>query len=47
MVRGCGWLGTLGNFEDYLDTCDYVYERCELGCGELLQREELRVHEKT
>ena len=39
-------LGTLGNCEDHLDKCDYVYERCELGCGELWQREELRVRER-
>ena len=45
MVRGCGWLGTLGNCEDHLDTCGYVYETCEIGCGVVQQRNELDVHE--
>ena len=45
MVRGCGWLGTLRNCENHLDTCGYVYETCKLRCGVVLQRNELNVHE--
>ena len=29
MVRGCGWLGTLGDCEIHLDTCGYVEEKCK------------------
>ena len=45
IARGCEWLGTLRNCENHLDTCVYVYETCELGCGLVLQRNELNVHE--
>ena len=45
MARGCGWLGTLRNCENHLDTCGYVYETCKLRCGVVLQRNELSVHE--
>ena len=44
-LRGCLWLGTLEKCENHLDTCGYVYESCRLGCGELLKREEFRIHE--
>ena len=44
-TRKCLWLGALGNCENHLDTCGYVYEACKLGCGELLKREELVIHE--
>ena len=43
--RGCLWSGTLEDCENHLDTCSYVYEACKLGCGELLKREEFRIHE--
>ena len=44
--RGCKWLGSLKDCENHLDTCGYVYEACELTCGAVLRREELRIHEK-
>ena len=46
IVRGCGWLGALGGCEEHLDTCGYVLETCKLRCGVVLQRDELKVHEK-
>ena len=46
MPRGCRWLGVLGGCQDHLDTCGYVLEACTLRCGVVLQRDELRVHEK-
>ena len=46
IARGCGWLGALGGCQDHLDTCGYVYETCKLRCGVVLQRNELKVHEK-
>ena len=45
-ARGCGWLGALGGCQVHLDTCGYVYETCKLRCGVVLQRSELKVHEK-
>ena len=44
--RGCKWLGSLEDCENHLDTCGYVYETCELECGVVLRRDELRIHEK-
>ena len=44
--RGCKWLGSLKDCENHLDTCGYVYETCELECGVVLIRDELRIHEK-
>ena len=44
--RGCKWLGSLEDCENHLDTCCYVHEACELECGVVLIREELRIHEK-
>ena len=44
--RGCEWLGSLESCENHLDTCGYVLEKCELECGVVLIREELRIHEK-
>ena len=46
ITRGCEWLGTLGSCEEHLDTCGYVLETCKLRCGVVLQRDELKVHEK-
>ena len=49
ITRGCKWLGALGALggcEDHLDTCGYVLEECELRCGVVLQRDEVKVHEK-
>ena len=46
IARGCGWVGALGGCQDHLDTCGYVYETCKLRCGVVLQRNELKVHEK-
>ena len=46
ITRGCGWLGALGGCEEHLDTCGYVLETCKLRCGVVLQRDELKVHEK-
>ena len=46
ITRGCKWLGTLGGCQDHLDTCGYVLEACRLRCGVVLQRDELKVHEK-
>ena len=46
ITRGCKWLGALGGCEDHLDTCGYVLETCKLRCGVVLQRDELKVHEK-
>ena len=43
--RGCDWLGTLNDCEDHLDTCGHVNDKC-LGCREVLQRKELKAHEK-
>ena len=40
------WVGALGSCQDHLDTCGYVYETCKLRCGVVLQRNELKVHEK-
>ena len=45
-TRGCKWLGALGGCQDHLDTCGYVLEACKLRCGVVLQRDELKVHEK-
>ena len=45
VYRGCDWLGTLNDCEAHLETCGYVYDLC-LGCEELLQRNELKFHEK-
>ena len=42
--RGCEWLGTLQYCEDHLDTCGYVRDECRLGCGEVLQRNEFKLH---
>ena len=44
--RGCSWLGTLNECLVHLDKCGYVYDRCSLECGKVLQRNELKVHEK-
>ena len=46
ITRGCKWLGGLGSCQDHLDTCGYVLEACKLRCGVVLQRDELKVHEK-
>ena len=46
ITRGCKWLGALGGCQDHLDTCGYVLETCRLRCGDVLQRDELKVHEK-
>ena len=46
LERGCEWLGTLKDLETHLDTCDYVGDKCKLGCGVVLQRNELKVHEE-
>ena len=46
MVRGCGWLGTLVDCENHLDTCGYVQEKCKLKCGDVLQRNNHVTHEK-
>ena len=46
IARGCVWLGALGGCQDHLYTCGYVYETCKLICGVVLQRNELKVHEK-
>ena len=46
MVRGCGWLGTLKDCENHLDTCDYIQENCKLKCGVVLQRNNHVTHEK-
>ena len=45
MSQGCDWLGTLNDCEDHLVSCGYVNDLC-LGCRELLQRNELKFHEK-
>ena len=45
ITRGCNWLGVLGDCQNHLDTCGYVYEMCKLRCGVVLQRDELNVHE--
>ena len=45
MHRGCDWLGTLNDCENHLDTCGYVYDNCVLGCGEVLERGQLKAHE--
>ena len=42
--RGCKWLGMLEDCENHLDTCGYVHETCELECGVVLIRDELRIH---
>ena len=44
--RGCGWSGTLKDCEDHLDTCGYVHALCELKCGIMIQRNELKHHEE-
>ena len=46
MVRGCDWVGTLGDCEIHLDTCGYVQEKCKLKCGVMLQRNNHVTHEK-
>ena len=46
VTRGCKWLGALGGCQYHLDTCGYVLEACRLRCGEVLQRDELKVHER-
>ena len=46
IARGCKWLGALGGCQEHLDTCGYVLETCKLRCGVVLQRDELKVHEK-
>ena len=46
ITRGCEWLGALGSCQEHLDTCGYVLETCKLRCGVVLQRDELKVHEK-
>ena len=45
IARGCNWLGVLGGCQNHLDMCGYVYERCKLRCGVVLQHNELSVHE--
>ena len=42
--RGCDWLGKLGNVEYHLAVCEYVYVSCELMCGVVLTRDEMRRH---
>ena len=42
--RGCDWLGKLGNVEYHLAVCEYVYVSCELMCGVVLTRGEMRRH---
>ena len=42
--RDCGWLGTLGDCENHLEVCNYVLEMCSLGCGEVLQRGQIKLH---
>ena len=42
--RGCDWLGKLGNVEDHLAACLYVYVSCELMCGAVLTSGEMRRH---
>ena len=46
LERGCKWLSTLEECEEHLDTCGHVRDQCKLGCGAVLQRNELRVHEE-
>ena len=42
--RDCRWLGTLGDCENHLEVCNYVLEMCSLGCGEVLQRGQIKLH---
>ena len=42
--RGCDWLGKLGNVEDHMAVCQYVYVSCELMCGVVLTRNEMIGH---
>ena len=42
--RGCNWQGNLENCMKHLDTCGYVYKRCELECGVVLPRDECKTH---
>ena len=42
--RGCDWLDKLGNVEDHLAVCQYVYESCVLMCGVVLTRDEMIRH---
>ena len=44
--RGCNWVGNLGDCEKHLEVCGYVHEKCKLGCGVVLSRDELRIHSK-
>ena len=45
--RGYEWLGTLQYCEDHLDTCGYVRDECNLECGEVLHRNELKLHKDS
>ena len=45
--RGCGWRGTLEYCEDHLAMCGYVRDECSLECGEVLQRNELKLHKDS
>ena len=44
--RGCEWLGRLENVENHLTTCGQVYVSCELRCGVVSTRDEMRRHVK-
>ena len=44
--RGCKWVGNLGECEKHLEVCEYVYEMCNLGCGLVILRHELKIHSK-
>ena len=45
--RGCTWIGILKECENHLDTCGYVGDKCKLGCGEVLHRNQLIVHKDS
>ena len=42
--RGCEWLGGLESVEKHLTTCGHVYTSCQLMCGAVTTRDEMRMH---
>ena len=45
-TRGCDWLGQLGHIQQHMGVCGKLRIKCEIGCGEVLERCETDEHLK-
>ncbi|NXN96739.1 TRAF2 factor, partial [Rhinopomastus cyanomelas] len=44
MSLGCGWSGTMKNFEEHQSLCEYALIPCHTGCGHVVMRKKLADH---